>query len=82
MLYKTVRNHLATLLGEASEVGRGLPRYVERAFARYLECGGLVHGFAGLRCESCKNELLFAFLHGARGTPPVMPSEGSRRRRT
>jgi|GEM_PF-2812510 len=34
--YEAVRDNLATLLAEASEVGRGLPRYVERDFARYL----------------------------------------------
>ena len=37
LLYEAVRENLATLLAEASEVGRGLPRYVERDFARYLE---------------------------------------------
>ena len=29
--------------------------------ARYLECGVLAHGFARVRCESCKDELLVAF---------------------
>ncbi|PTL75326.1 hypothetical protein DAT35_55100 [Vitiosangium sp. GDMCC 1.1324] len=52
-MYEAVRDHLATLLAEASEVGRGLPRYVERDFARYLECGVLAHGFARVRCGSC-----------------------------
>ena len=41
-LYAAVRDHLATLLAEASELGRGLPRYVERDFARYP--GGLRRG--------------------------------------
>ena len=58
VLYEAVRDNLATLLAEASEVGRGLPRYVERDFARYLECGVLAYGFARVRCESCKEELL------------------------
>ena len=30
VLYAAVRDNLATLLSEASELGRGLPRYVER----------------------------------------------------
>ncbi len=30
VLYEAERDNLATLLEEASEVGRGLPRYVER----------------------------------------------------
>jgi hypothetical protein len=45
-LYAAVRDNLATLLAEESEVWRGLPRYVERDFARYLECGVPAHGFA------------------------------------
>ncbi len=61
MLYEAVKEKLATLLAGASEEGRGLPRYVERDFARYLECGVLAHGFARVRCESCKDELLVAF---------------------
>ncbi|RKI31879.1 hypothetical protein D7Y27_36870 [Corallococcus sp. AB004] len=65
-----MRENLATLLAEASDVGRGLPRYVERDFARYLECGVLVHGFARVRCESCKDELLIAFSCKGRGVCP------------
>ncbi|HZH79233.1 MAG TPA: hypothetical protein VEY88_24615 [Archangium sp.] len=52
VLYEAVRENLATLLAEASEVGRGLPRYVERDFARYLECGVLAHGFASRGCAA------------------------------
>jgi hypothetical protein len=29
VLYEAVRDNLATLLAEASEVGRGMPRYVD-----------------------------------------------------
>ena len=57
MLYVAVRDNLATLLAEASELGRDLTRYVERDFARYLECGVLAHGFARVRCESCHTTL-------------------------
>jgi len=45
-----VRDNLAMLLAEASEVGRGLPRYVERDFARYVYRRPLlaaVHGVLG-----------------------------------
>ncbi len=51
VLHETVRDKLATPLAEAGELGRGLPRYVERDFARYLECGVLAHGVARVRCE-------------------------------
>ncbi|WP_163989010.1 transposase zinc-binding domain-containing protein [Pyxidicoccus caerfyrddinensis] len=64
-----MRDHLATLLTEASEVRRGLPRYVERDFAHYLECGVLAHAFARVRCKSCKDELLVAFSCNGRGMP-------------
>jgi hypothetical protein len=70
VLYEAVRDHLATLLAEASEGGRGLPRYVERDFFKYLECGVLAHGFARVRCESCKDELLVAFSCKGRGVCP------------
>ncbi|NOK36943.1 hypothetical protein HMI49_27420 [Corallococcus exercitus] len=70
VLYEAVRENLATLLAEASDVGRGLPRNVERDLARYLECGVLVHGFARVRCESCKDELLVAFSCKGRGVCP------------
>jgi hypothetical protein len=43
---------------------------VERDFARYLECGVLAHGFARVRCESCKDELLVAFSCKGRGVCP------------
>ncbi|WP_426754776.1 transposase zinc-binding domain-containing protein [Myxococcus sp. Y35] len=70
VLYEAERDNLATLLAEANEVGRGLPRYVERDFARYLECGVLAHGFARVRCERCKDELLVAFSCKGRGVCP------------
>ncbi|RKH68791.1 hypothetical protein D7X96_16365 [Corallococcus interemptor] len=70
VLYEAVRENLATLLEAASEVGCGLPRYVERDFARYLECGVLAHGFARVRCESCKDELRVAFSCKGRGVCP------------
>jgi hypothetical protein len=46
---------------------RGLPGYVERDFAKYLECRVSAHGFARVRCESCKDELLVGFSCKGRG---------------
>ncbi|WNG37666.1 hypothetical protein F0U61_31250 [Archangium violaceum] len=54
MLYEAMRDNFATLLAETGEVGRGPPRYVERDFAKYLECGVLAHGFTWVRSESWK----------------------------
>jgi hypothetical protein len=58
ILYRAVRENLATLREEAAEVGRGLPWYVERDFSKYLGGGVLAHGFSRVRCEGCKDELL------------------------
>ena len=69
-MYEAVRENLATLVAEAAEVGRGLPRYVEKDFSNYLECGVLAHGFARVRCEGCKGEVLVAFSCKGRGCVP------------
>ncbi|MCI0572937.1 MAG: transposase zinc-binding domain-containing protein, partial [Myxococcaceae bacterium] len=70
LLYRAVQQNLATFREEAEEVGRGLPRYVDREFARYLECGVLAQGFARVRCEGCKDEMLVAFSCKGRGVCP------------
>lgn len=63
-LHIVVREHLQTLLDEArrgNETGSGYPRFVEREFLRYMDCGLLARGFARLRCPSCGFERLVAF---------------------
>ena len=67
VLYEVVKDNLATLLAEASEVGRGLPRYVERDVSPVPGVRRLAHGFARVRCESFKDELLVAVLCKGRG---------------
>jgi hypothetical protein len=47
LLHRLVREHLETMLAEAcerSEHGLGYPRFVEKAFRSYLECGILAGG--------------------------------------
>ena len=70
LLHEAVRENLATLVAEAAEMSRGLPRYVERDLAKYLECGVLAHGFARVRCDGCKDEVLVAFSCKGRGVCP------------
>jgi len=63
VLHQIVREHLETLLAEAalrSEDGRGYPRFVEREFRRYLDCGCLGRGFARVKCR-CGYERLLPF---------------------
>jgi hypothetical protein len=41
--------------------GDGLPRFVERAFRDFLQCGSLAGGFARLRCGDCALDRLVPF---------------------
>jgi hypothetical protein len=62
VLHQVVREHLETLLQEGRARGlNGYPRFIEREFRRFLECGLLCHGFARVRCEACGKETLVAF---------------------
>jgi Transposase zinc-binding domain/Putative transposase len=79
VLYRVVQEHLETYLALA----RGgsldtdpVPRFVEREFRRYLECGILAHGFARARCSECGHDSLIAFSCKGRG---VCPSWNTRR---
>ncbi len=61
VLYGIVRDHLEDFLTHARETyDRGLPRYVERAFRAYLECGIFSHGFLRFHCDDCSQDLLVA----------------------
>ena len=75
LLHQVVRGHLSSFLAEAAERG-GLPRFVERDFARYLACGVLAHGFARLACAARRSEVLMPFSCKSRG---VCPSCNARR---
>ncbi len=79
LLYSVVQSHLATFLADAcerTEAGLGYPRFIEREFTRYLECGILAHGFARVHCDDCGHDLLVAF--SCRGRA-VCPSCNARR---
>ena len=64
ILFRTVQEHLETMLAEArerTEHGFGYPHFVEKKFRRYIECGQLARCFMRLRCRSCGYERLLAF---------------------
>ncbi|WP_212794090.1 transposase zinc-binding domain-containing protein, partial [Acinetobacter baumannii] len=56
--------------------GQSLPRYVQREFEDFLQCGRLEYGFLRVRCEDCHHERLVAFSCKRRG---FCPSCGARR---
>ena len=78
MLHRIVRENLATFLREAADryPSGELPAFISEEFSRYLRCGILRHGFARVRCPSCRDELLVAFSCKNRG---VCPSCSARR---
>ena len=58
LLFRVVKRNLDPFL-EASE-GR-LPRHVERAFRKFLDCGVLDKGFARAHCDTCNLDMLVPF---------------------
>jgi hypothetical protein len=73
VLHELVAGHAQTLLAElrdADPEGGWLPRYVVRELAAYLRCGILAHGFARVRCQTCRDEIVVAFSCKRRGICP------------
>jgi hypothetical protein len=77
LLYQTVAEHYETWLELASAGqfdGQGdhhSPKpFVRKAFAKYLECGIFVHGFARARCGDCGLDYFVAFSCKGRGVCP------------
>jgi hypothetical protein len=69
VLHAAVSESLASFLREAAG-GRGLPRFVQQDFERYVCCGLLSEGFTRLKCEGCQQELLVGFSCKSRGVCP------------
>ena len=81
-LYQVAAQHLETFLDEPLRHGAApYPRYVEREFRRYLDCGIPCRGFARLICESCGSEHLVAFSCKGAVVPVVLEQAGRRYRR-
>lgn len=53
-----------------------MPRFVEREFRAFLDCGILAHGFVRVHCDDCGHDRLVAFSCKGRG---FCPSCGGRR---
>jgi putative transposase/transposase-like zinc-binding protein len=76
VLHRTVRDHLESFLQRAREEERPAPRFVEREFRAFLDCGILAHGFVRVHCDACGLDRLVAFSCKGRG---FCPSCGGRR---
>jgi len=75
LLHQTVREQLETFLSRARQLDHPVPRFVEREFRAYLECGVLAHGFLRLHCDACGCDRLVPFSCKGR----FCPSCGGRR---
>lgn len=71
VLHQVVHDHLETLLAQASErYEYGYPAHIEKTFRGYLACGDLRSGFARVRCQTCRKEILVGFSCKLRGLCP------------
>ncbi|MDD1412526.1 IS91 family transposase (plasmid) [Escherichia coli] len=76
LLYQLVQQHYPVFKSSLDDQGQSLPRYVQREFEDFLQCGRLEYGFLRVRCEDCHHERLVAFSCKRRG---FCPSCGARR---
>jgi len=70
VLYQVIRENYRTFASLREEEGRPLPRFVERAFEKYLACGILSKGFARVHCKNCGYDRLVGFSCKGRGFCP------------
>ena len=64
VLYRVVAEELETFLARQQERDHPVPRFVEREFRSFLDCGVLVRGFLRLRCQSCGQDRKLLFPTG------------------
>jgi hypothetical protein len=71
VLFGVVQSELESFL--ARERDRPLPRFVEREFRGFLDCGILAHGFLRVHCDACGRDRIVAFSCKGRGFCPSWP---------
>ena len=76
VLYQVVAEQLETFLARQQERDRPVPRFVEKEFRAFLDCGILARGFLRLHCPDCGRDRLLPFSCKAR---VWCPSCGGRR---
>src|SRR5207244_396452 len=66
VLYQVIAEQLETFLAAQQERDRPVPRFVEKEFRAFLDCGILARGFLRLHCQDCGQDRLLAFSCKAR----------------
>lgn len=67
VLFEVVKKYYKTWRSNSVET---IPKYVDDAFRKYLECGILANGFACAHCGSCGKDFFLAFSCRGRGICP------------
>ena len=80
VLYGVVQSELESFLARVRE--RPLPRFDEREFRGFLECGILAHGFLRVHCDDCGRDRIVAFTEHDPRTLPHSPAAPSRSQQT
>ena len=70
VLYQVVAEHLETFLARERQQDRHVPRFVERDFRKFLQCGIPARGFLRLVCQTCGRNKLVAFSCKSRAVCP------------
>ena len=61
MLYRVLRDHLATFLEDAAQLDDGacgVPRFVQKELHAFLSCGVLARGLIRLHCSDCGKRIV------------------------
>src|SRR5262249_16126373 len=66
-LFEVIKKHYRTW-GQQTE--KPVPKYVEKTFQIYLNCGNLSNGFACAHCDCCRANFLISFSCKKRGLCP------------
>ena len=67
MPYQLIQQHAKSWLAQPQAKGDSIPRYIEKGFSRFMDCGILAKGFARVRCDYCGDDFLVAFSCKDRG---------------
>jgi hypothetical protein len=76
VLYQVVAENIESFLTRQQELGRVVPRFVERELRAFLDCGILANGFVRVHCDICRKDLAIPYSCKHRG---FCPSCGCRR---
>ena len=67
VLFEVIKKHYRTWRNTTENP---IPKYIERTFEKYLDCGNLAKGFACAHCDCCNADFFIGFSCKKRGICP------------